>query len=114
MCRSRSRLSWRDILNLGVYEHSSAEVAAQKPRRDKVDGPAHNAQQLFVHREELEAKIVSGVEFFGHVHVAIWAKIIAQNQAEEREPAAAVMSSEEIANAFRRHFDSRVSHLSIP
>jgi|ERR1039457_868038 hypothetical protein len=113
MCRSRTKLSWRDILNLGVGEHSVAEVTAQKPGCIKVDGPAKNTRQLILHREEVEAGNVSGLEFHDHVHVTVWQKIVAQNRAEEREPTD-VMPSAEGANAFHRYVDSCAFHLNIP
>jgi len=76
MCRSRTELSWRDILNLGFGEYSVAEVAAQKTWGIKIYSPTENGRQLILHSEELEAGNVSELEFHDHVDVTIWQKIV--------------------------------------
>ena len=54
ICRSRTKLSWRDILNLGIGEHSVAEKAAQKFGCVEVYSPAENFRKLVLRREEVE------------------------------------------------------------
>jgi hypothetical protein len=100
-------------LNLGVGERSVAEVAAQKPRCVKVNPAAENLRQLFLHREEVEAWSVTGLELNDHIHVTVRPKIVAKYRAEEREPAN-VMPPTKVANPLRRYFDSRAPHLIIP
>jgi len=113
MCRSRTKLSWRDILNLGVGERAVAEVSAQKARSVKINPATEDLRQLFLHREEIEARHVTGFELDDHVHVAVWPKIVAKDRAEEREPAD-VMPPAKAADPVRRYFDSRALHLIIP
>jgi hypothetical protein len=117
MCLSRTKLSWRDILNLGVGKQPVAEVAAQKSGCIEVYSPTDNARQLFLHRKEVEAGGVSVFKFHDHVDVTIRPKIVAKNRAEERKPAN-VMPSAEIANAVpgyfdfcTPHFDTRTRHI---
>jgi len=112
MCRSRTALSWRDILNLGVGERSIAEVGAQKPCGVKINPAAEDCRQLFLHREEIEAWGVTGLELDDHVHVAVWPEIVTEYRAEESEPAD-VMPPAKAADPVRRYFDSRALHLNI-
>jgi hypothetical protein len=77
MCRSRTVLSWRDILDLGVGEHPVAEVTAQKPGCIEVNGPTQNYRQLVLHREEVEAGNMSGLEFHDYVDVTVRQEVVA-------------------------------------
>src|SRR5215469_9287082 len=112
MWRSRTVLSWRDILNLGLGKYSIAEVTAQEPRCVEIDGSAQDSRQLVLHREKFEAGSVSRLELHDHIHVAVRQKVFAQNRPEERE-LSNMIAPAEVANALRWNFYLRASHMNV-
>ncbi len=77
MCRSRTKVSWRDILNLGFGQRPIAEVTAEKARRVKVDLAAKNLAQFLFHPEEGETRSLTGFKLHYDVHVTVRPKIVA-------------------------------------
>jgi len=79
MWRNRTKLSWRDILNLGFGERPIAEVLAQKGGCVQVHPPAKDFGKFRLQREKLQARHESGFEFYEHVHIAVGLKVITED-----------------------------------
>jgi hypothetical protein len=70
MCRKRTVASWRDIVNLGVSNCLVANVSAQEAGSLQVNFAAEHLRQLVFHREEIQPRNVTGIEFDKHIDVA--------------------------------------------
>jgi hypothetical protein len=102
-------LSWCDILDLRLSYRSLAEVSAEKARSVQIDPAAENPRQLLLHREKGEPWSVPGLEFNQHVHVAVGAKVVSQNGAEQCELADA-MPPTKFAQPLSGNFNLRAPH----
>src|SRR5579885_3179981 len=111
MWRSRTMVSWRDILNLGFCQRSIAEVSAQKGRRVEIHFPAKNFGEFALETEKLQARYESGIEFDEHIHVAAWLEVVTQDRSEQRQ-LADVMPAAKLRDAVLWNFDPRASHIA--
>src|SRR5205807_4695415 len=109
MCRRRTVLSLRDILNLGFGHHSIAKVRAKEARGVKINSSPDNLRELCLHPEEVEPRRKSGVKLNHHVDVAVRSKIRTKHRSKERE-SANVISHAEISDSFLWKIDLRACH----
>ena len=75
-----------NILYLRLGPNLLPEIGAEKRWRIQVDRPSEDRRELVLHGKEGQPRNMSGLEFDQHVDVALRAKIIAQDRAEECEP----------------------------
>jgi hypothetical protein len=111
MWRNRTKLSWRDILNLGLGQCTVAEVSAQKGWSVQIDLPSQNFGELALKAEKIQARYEIGLKFYEHVHIAARLEIVAQDRPEQRQ-LPYVMPAAKLRNAVSRNFYSRASHLA--
>jgi hypothetical protein len=111
MWRSRTNVSWRDILNLGFGQRSIAEVSAQKGRRVEINLPAKNFGEFALKAEKLQARHECGIEFDEHIHVAAWPEVVTQDRSEQRQ-LPDVMPAAKLRDTVSGNFYPRASHFA--
>src|ERR1700731_2566573 len=85
MWRSRTRLSWRYILNLCLGHRPVAEVFAEKCRSVQIDLPAQNFGEFVFKAEKIQPRHEIGLKIDEHVHIAARPEIVAQDRPEQRQ-----------------------------